>query len=362
VDTGLVWECDPTGTKPAVARPALGAFKHEAVCVDPGGQRLYLTEDIGDGGLYRFTPTAYPDLSAGRLEIATDGGGGKIVWKEVPDPSGAAGATRGQVADHLVFQRGEGIWFDSGTVYVATTTDETIHAYDTKTERIDVLYRADDAPGTPLRGVDNLHVSRSGDLFVAEDSYTSDPDAMDVCLITPDRVVSRFLKLTGPQHDLPGAAQSETVGLCFDPSGTRFYVGSQRGFGFGIVYEISGPFRRTATPTPAPVPGVPLGLEAARRMTLSRFVRRGLPVSFTLDAGAIVTVTVKSGGKRLARVRKVVDAGPETLLLRPGRRKRPALRARTAGLRARIIVRIEEPGQTAQTFRFKLRLRSARRG
>lgn len=69
-DDGQVWECDPTGTKPAVARPALGRFSHEAAAVDPDHQHVYLIEDQGDGGFYRFTPTAYPDLSAGLLEVA----------------------------------------------------------------------------------------------------------------------------------------------------------------------------------------------------------------------------------------------------------------------------------------------------
>ena len=66
-DDGIVWESDPAGVLPAEARPALGAFKHEAVAVDPVGGRLYLTEDNNPGGFYRFTPDAYPDLSAGVL-------------------------------------------------------------------------------------------------------------------------------------------------------------------------------------------------------------------------------------------------------------------------------------------------------
>ena len=69
-DAGLVWECDPAGKLSAVARPALGVFNHEAAAVEPAGRRLYLTEDKPDGGFYRFTPTAYPDLAEGLLEVA----------------------------------------------------------------------------------------------------------------------------------------------------------------------------------------------------------------------------------------------------------------------------------------------------
>ena len=35
IPRGQVWECDPTGHRAAVARPALGTFTHEAVAVDP---------------------------------------------------------------------------------------------------------------------------------------------------------------------------------------------------------------------------------------------------------------------------------------------------------------------------------------
>lgn len=75
-ETGRVWECDPTGAKPAIARPAMGLFTHEAVAVDPESETLYMTQDFPDGLLYRFTPTSYPDLSAGVLEaciVAPDG-------------------------------------------------------------------------------------------------------------------------------------------------------------------------------------------------------------------------------------------------------------------------------------------------
>jgi len=34
-DVGVVWECDPTGRRPAILRKSLGVFKHEAAAVDP---------------------------------------------------------------------------------------------------------------------------------------------------------------------------------------------------------------------------------------------------------------------------------------------------------------------------------------
>lgn len=383
VPDGFVWECDPTGTKAAVKHEALGKFQHEAACVDPVEQRVYLTEDVAGGGLYRFTPTVYPDLSAGTLEIACEGGDGLVVWKTVLNAQGgAAQPLRTQLVDSIKFARGEGIWFDAGVVYIATTTDETIHAYETATRKRSVLYRTADVAGTPLKGVDNVHVSKSGDVFVAEDSYDNDADAMDVCIITPEGEIARFLKLTGNQHFFP--SQSETIGVCFDPSGTRMYLGSQRGFSVGVVYEVTGPFRQTRPPgtvpgggtqTPVPTPpadpgpvkpGAPLGLDVAKKLGIAALTDRGLAIKLTVDAPCTVraklTVTESAGKGRkrtttLASLKKSIDAGPETLRLRPGTTKlRRSLRARRKSFTAKLEVRITTPGAIEQLLTRDVRL------
>ncbi len=326
-DTGRVWECDPAGKKPAVVHPAMGVFSHEAAAVDPDGRRVYLTEDSGDGGFYRFTPTAYPDLSAGLLEIAVAGpagevtNGGKVTWVPVPDPSAATTPTRKQVGAAR-FRRGEGIWFDSGIVYVATTSDDRIYGYHAATETIELVYdgEAIAAAGgqTPLSDVDNITVSRqSGDLFVCEDN--GNPDPFDIAIITPDREVARFLKLTGPQHGM-GSATSETAGVIFDPSGTRMYFSSQRGFGVGVVYEITGPFRLERAGGPAPGPPPPsllTDLRAPASIAISSFRRRGLPVTVGLSRAARIGLTLKAGGVTLARATRGGEQGEERFALEP---------------------------------------------
>lgn len=243
VDDGQVWECDPTGDDDAVARPALGVFKHEAVAVDPNRGHLYLTEDLGDGGLYRFTPDSPGDLSDGLLEIAKVGSDGTVKWKEVPDPSASSTPTRNQVPGVKRFRRGEGIWFDSGMVYIATTEDAKIHVYDVARKRIKVLYKAADFNNPPLTNPDNITVSRSGDLFVCDNSHDGTP--FDICIITPGRKISRFVKVTGTQHGDPNSdtVGSEPTGVVFSPSGRRLYFASQRAFVNGVVYEVEGPFR-----------------------------------------------------------------------------------------------------------------------
>jgi uncharacterized protein len=249
VEDGRVWECDPSGRKKGVAHPAMGIFKHEAAAVDPRERRVYLTEDLIDGGLYRYTPERWPDLSAGLLEIARVGSGGAVEWIEVPDPSAARERTRRQVAGSTRFKRGEGIWLEGHTLYVSTTADDRVHAYDTKRRRIRVVYDGLASASAPLLRVDQLTGSRAGEVFVCEDIAT---DEIDIGVIELDGSVSRFLSVTGPQHK-----GSELTGVVFDPSGTRMYFSSQRAFpksdvlpGPGAIYEVTGPFRGTATRRP----------------------------------------------------------------------------------------------------------------
>jgi secreted PhoX family phosphatase len=241
VEGGFAWECDPAGRREAVKHPAMGAFKHEAAAVDPRGKRVYLTEDLIDGGFYRFTPERWPDLSAGLLEIATLDRGGSVRWTEVPDPAATDEVTRRQVSGSTEFERGEGIWRDGGTVYVSTTADHRVHAYDIASERFEVIYDGLASKSAPLLRVDQLTASRAGELFVCEDLAT---DQIDIGVFDRAGRVSRFLSVTGDYH-----VGSELTGVVFDPSGGRMYFSSQRAGGKdgmpgpGAIYEVSGPFR-----------------------------------------------------------------------------------------------------------------------
>lgn len=244
VEGGFVWECDPTGRRKGVKRAAMGAFKHEAAAVDPRGKRVYLTEDLVDGGFYRFTPKRWPDLSAGLLEIATVDRDGHTRWTEIPDPSAATTPTRRQVRGSTAFKRGEGLWHDDGTVYVSTTADHRVHAYDVRQQRFEVLYDGLASRSTPLLRVDQLTASRAGEVFVCEDLAT---DEIDIGVFDRAGRVSRFLSVTGSYHE-----HSELTGVTFDPSGRRMYFSSQRAGGEadmpgpGAIFEVSGPFRGRA--------------------------------------------------------------------------------------------------------------------
>jgi secreted PhoX family phosphatase len=250
-DTGRVWECDPAGERDPVVHDAMGVFTHEAVCIDRHTGFAYLSEDDGAGCLYRFRPLRDGDLSEGALEVAKVGRKGRVEWIELPDPSATASPTRDQVEGATRFKRGEGIWYDGGFVYLATTSDSRIWAYNTRRQTIRVIYDPQKVTDPPLTDVDNVTIHKpSGDLFVCEDNGA--PDAYDIALVTPGgrrhkrpRTVARFAKVSGPQHGEPDTeAASELSGVCFNPRGDRMYFNSQRAYGVGEVYEVSGPFRR----------------------------------------------------------------------------------------------------------------------
>ncbi|WP_426745914.1 alkaline phosphatase PhoX [Myxococcus faecalis] len=237
-DLGHVWECDPRSPSQGQRRSALGAFTHEAVAVDPVGQRLYLTEDRPEGRFYRFTPSQWPSLGTGRLEAAKLNGNAldgtaSFSWVKVS----ASRSASLQLERFLTtaFNGGEGCWYDSGTVYFTTKGDNRVWAHTPATGQVEVIYDDDLYPDSPLRGVDNITMSRSGDLFVAEDGGD-----LQLCLITPgpERTVAPFLQLDG--H-----AGSELTGPAFSPDGRRLYFSSQRGTDgtTGVTFEVSGPFR-----------------------------------------------------------------------------------------------------------------------
>jgi uncharacterized protein len=249
-DVGQVYECRVDRPSQGKVRPALGRFKHEAAVVDPKRGHVYLTEDVGDSCFYRFTPERRGDLSRGELRAAKWRKDGTVKWLRVPDPSAASTPTRHQVPNATRFKRGEGMWFDSKTVYFTTTSDHRVWAYHCGKEKLSVVYDRAAFPDLPLGSPDNLTVhARSGDLYVAEDG-----DNLEVVLLTNPlgakrRIAAPFLRLTG--H-----GGSELAGPVFDPSGDRLYLSSQRGgpgtsTGPGITYEITGPFRSIPDPAGA---------------------------------------------------------------------------------------------------------------
>lgn len=228
-DAGQVYECDPTGERPPRVRPGLGSFNHEAAAFDPKTGIVYLTEDRPDGCLYRFIPAAAGDLSAGRLEVAVVDGP-RLGWTPVPDPSATRGPTRIQVPGVHRFAGGEGIIYSDGKVYFTTKHDNRVWRLTLATQEIGVVYDIATSANPILKGVDNIEVSPTGELLVAEDGG----DMQIVALTRSYRPVALVT--------LHGQNKSEITGPAFSPDGRRLYFSSQRGAGgtsaHGITYEL----------------------------------------------------------------------------------------------------------------------------
>lgn len=232
---GQVYECDPQGNRSSVVRPLLGTFEHEAAAVDLENNCVYLTEDVSDGGFYRFVAErGLPNLEIGRLEIASvieQDGKSFVVWYEVADPLAKEQATRYQVADATPFAGGEGIALHDSKAYFTTKRDNRVWCYDIHTQEIEILYDFASSSNPILSGVDNVVITPGGDVLVAEDGGD-----MQIVVLTPDDKIFPLLQIIG--HD-----ESEICGPAFDPSFQRLYFSSQRGSSGsrhgGITYEIS---------------------------------------------------------------------------------------------------------------------------
>jgi len=242
VMAGQVWECDPLGRRPAMPRPAMGLFRHEAVAADPAREVLYLSEDEPDGLLYRFRPTVWGDLSDGRLEALAVDADGSTSWVPVGGIGERGGPrTRYDAPGASQLPGGEGLALDGDLLYLSTKGDGRVSQIDLARSRITTYWE-----GPPVFGPDNLAVQAStGNVFVCEDGGD-----MEVVLLTPDGNADPFLRFVGQDT-------SEVTGAAFDPSGTRLIVNSQRaptpktmdevieggvGWTLGRTYMISGPF------------------------------------------------------------------------------------------------------------------------
>jgi secreted PhoX family phosphatase len=233
---GQVWECDPVGARPGVARPAMGHFSHEAATADTTNHCFYLTEDRTDGALYRFVPRTWGNLSAGSLQVLTRKAG-VLAWKVVPDPSGTVTATKDQVPDTVRFNGGEGADMSRGRLIFTTKGDNRVWRYDPATNRLRVIYDPVRQVNGVLSGVDNVEVGSGGVIYVAEDGGD-----MQIVLVRNDGS-------TFPVVQVTGTTGSEVTGPAFDPSGTRLYFSSQRDP--GRTYEVSGDWSMFAKPDAA---------------------------------------------------------------------------------------------------------------
>ena len=184
---GFVFEVPADGLGDPLPLVGLGRFKHEAATVDPATGVVYLTEDEGRSGLYRFVPgtgeTGAASLRApGRLQmLALDraaagfGPSMPVGWVDVDEPEALGRWSvyrQGVARGGMTFKRLEGCWLDDGLLYFVSTTGGAagrgqVWELDVAADRLRLLY---ESPGRRVLDMpDNvMHMPGLG-LMLCED-------------------------------------------------------------------------------------------------------------------------------------------------------------------------------------------------
>jgi secreted PhoX family phosphatase len=261
---GYVFESRPFG--PSSAEPLLdmGRFRHEAAAVDPQSGCVYLTEDATPAGFYRFTPrtpgtlanggrlemlrvkgTPNADLAVGQAAGATfDVEWVRIDTPDTTDPAGAGSVfAQGSAQGGAAFARLEGIWFDGGRLFFASTTGGAeaqgqIYEYVPAGAKLRLVFESPSS--SVLSNPDNLTVSPRGGIAVCEDG--TGPTRLHG-LSVDGRIfpfVESAIVLDGSVNLLTGDhSGSEFCGVCYDPTGTWMFFNSQEP---GITFAVTGPW------------------------------------------------------------------------------------------------------------------------
>jgi hypothetical protein len=249
---GYVFLCRTTAT--SLSRPervaAYGRFNHEAVCIDPRTNVAYLTEDRGDGCLYRFVPKDPNRPFAGKLQaMARTGAPGyvtsesmaqdgsvEVSWVDVGEAAPEQDTLRLRAHERgaALVSRGEGIWFERGSVYVCSTDGgragrgQIFKLTPKGAERGVFELLAESAGEDMLDRPDNICVAPWGDVYLAEDG-------------SGEQYV-RALTPTGNVVDIARNARSggEFAGVCLSPDASTLFLNFQHE---GITLAVRGPLR-----------------------------------------------------------------------------------------------------------------------
>ncbi len=265
-DHGFVFEVPAGATAQVEAKPikAMGRFNHEAACVDPATGIVYMSEDSGDGLLYRFVPDVPGDLAqGGRLQALALTSGMRdsrnalevtlrrgmqyaAHWIDLDNPEAPANdlRLRGAEAGALLISRGEGLHMGinrgAGEFYLCATSGGAAGLGQIfririgepgNTDTLELFFESENKD--QLDFGDNLTVAPFGDLIVCEDQYT-------------EVVNNRLIGITpGGNPYVFGAlrVQTELAGGCFSPDGKWFFVNA---YSPAKTLAITGPWETLA--------------------------------------------------------------------------------------------------------------------
>lgn len=258
---GYCFEVPAFSDRPVAPVPlkAMGRFVHEAIAVDPKSGIVYLTEDAGSAGFYRFLPKRKGRLAEGgqlqmlavksNPEYDTRRGqkvGTKLsaVWVDIanPDPEEAnrdslAVFKQGKAKGGATFARLEGCWYGDKRIFFTATSggDKRVgqvweYRPEGKTEG--TLHLIFESPGPEILDMpDNITVSPRGGLVICEDGSNDNY----IRGITRDGRIFDFAK-----NIVPGFGRAEFAGATFSPDGQTLFVNIQTP---GITLAIWGPWK-----------------------------------------------------------------------------------------------------------------------
>jgi secreted PhoX family phosphatase len=271
----------------------MGRFGHEAAAVDPATGMVYQTEDSsGKSGFYRYVPDITPgfrgSLAMGgvlqmakvknvvnaNLATAAVDATYELEWVNIANPDrdrgNATGPTgiaitaaagpfvQGWTQGALRMNRGEGIWYASGKMYVMDTSGGavargTIWELDLASQVLKCIYSSPSALVGNMG--DNLTVSPRNAILICEDASTAATDSFgfgqrlmgltaqgDAYIFAKNNIVlsPAQLNAAGKLATLQGDHRAnEFAGACFDPTGRYLFVNIQTP---GITFAISGPW------------------------------------------------------------------------------------------------------------------------
>jgi uncharacterized protein len=268
---GYVFEVPADGAGSPEPLKSLGRFVHEAVAVDPATGIVYLTEDHGTAGFYRFVPATPGMLSAGgKLEMLAVSGRARydtrmnqrtgttfsVHWVPIADPDRAhhlasrgdaqGVSTQGVQQGAAVFARLEGAWYGGGAIYFDATSGGNagsgqIWEYVPGQELLRLIF---ESPGpSVLDKPDNLAVSPRGGIAICEDGNGT---VQRLHGMTREGRLFPFIRnrvvLGGQRHGYRGDFRDrEFAGVCFSPDGAWMFFNIQTP---GITFAVTGPWEK----------------------------------------------------------------------------------------------------------------------
>ena len=263
---GYVFDVPASGVSDAEPLRGLGRFSHEAVAIDPATGIVYLTEDTGSSGFYRFVPTTPGDLTAGVLEMmaidgqpsvqlsATGDSWSDVRWVPIAQPDPGPGepstASQGFAQGGTAVSRGEGAWYADGVIYFVSTSggpvgQGQVFAYTPAAESLEVLFASPSAD--VLNAPDNVCVSPRGGLVLCEDGsgleYLHGLTLNgEIFKFAQNNVVIPAGGVAGKTVNPGSYTGSEWCGATFEPkNGNWLFANLQSP---GITFAITGPWRK----------------------------------------------------------------------------------------------------------------------